>query len=122
MATAKKTIFAVDDSKSNLVVISDALSDRYRVFTLSSGERLFKMLEKLMPDLILLDVEMPDMDGREVLTNLKNDSRFQHIPVIFLSSLDSNEAEPQWFSMGAAAYMAKPFSKPLLLEAIEKHL
>ncbi|MCL2387263.1 MAG: response regulator [Defluviitaleaceae bacterium] len=122
MKTERKTIFLVDDNKSNLVVGSDALNGSYRVFTLDSGARLLKMLEKLVPDLILLDVEMPEMSGYEVLGKLKDDDRFRSIPVIFLTALDTAETELKGLSLGAIDYITKPIMPPLLLKRIELHL
>ncbi|MCL2839500.1 MAG: response regulator [Defluviitaleaceae bacterium] len=122
MKADKKIIFIVDDNKSNLVAGSEALSGTYRVFTLDSGVRLLKMLEKLIPDLILLDVEMPEMNGYEALSLIKRDSRFEHIPVIFLTALDSAETELKGLSLGAADYITKPFFPALLVKRIENHL
>ena len=122
MNPEKKTIFIVDDNKSNLVVGSEALAEHYRVFTIDSGIRLFKMLEKLIPHLILLDVEMPEMDGYEVLEHIKKDSRFEHIPVIFLTALGNTETEIKGLSLGAVDYITKPFSPILLLKRVELHL
>ena len=118
----RKTIFIVDDNKSNLVVGSDALAETYKVYTLDSGARLLKMLEKIMPDLILLDVEMPEMDGYEVLERLKSDYRFEEIPVIFLTAHSGAETELKGLTMGAIDYITKPFSPPLLRHRIEQHL
>jgi len=118
----KKTVFIVDDNKSNLVAGSEALAGTYKVFTLDSGARLLKMLEKLIPDLILLDVEMPEMNGYEALAKIKRDSRFEHIPVIFLTALDSHETELKGLSLGAADYITKPFMPSLLIKRIDIHL
>ncbi|MCL2616994.1 MAG: response regulator, partial [Defluviitaleaceae bacterium] len=114
MENRKKIIFIVDDNKSNLTVGSEALSGQYTVFTLDSGARMLKMLEKLVPDLILLDVEMPEMNGYEALEHIKRDSRFEQIPVIFLTALSSTETELRGLSLGAVDYIIKPFSPPLL--------
>ena len=118
----KRIIFIVDDNKSNLVACSQVLDGAYRVFTLDSGARLLSMLEKLIPDLILLDVEMPEMNGYEVLAQIKCDSRFENIPVIFLTALDSAATELKGLSLGAVDYITKPFLPPLLLKRIEMHL
>ena len=122
MEPDKSTIFIVDDNKSNLVTASEALAGDYRVITMDSGARLLKMLEKLIPDLILLDVEMPEMDGYAVMERLKQDWRFEQIPVIFLTALDSAETELKGLTMGAADYILKPFMPRLLLKRIEQHL
>ena len=122
MGVPRKTIFLVDDNETNLIMGKNALSELYSVYTLSSGFRLFKILEKLIPDLILLDVEMPDMGGHEVLAQLKSNPRTSHVPVIFLTALNSEETEIKGLSMGAVDYIIKPFSPPLLLKRIELHL
>ena len=118
----KKTIFIVDDNKSNLVMASEALNKSFKVMTFDSGLRLLNTLEKLMPDLILLDVEMPEMDGYAVIKILKSDSRFEHIPIIFLTALNSAETELKGLSLGAVDYISKPFSVPLLQKRINLHL
>ncbi|MCL2201904.1 MAG: response regulator, partial [Oscillospiraceae bacterium] len=79
-------------------------------------------LEKQVPDLILLDVEMPGMDGYEVLARLKANKATEHIPVIFLTALSSDDTELKGLSKGAVDYITKPFSPPLLLKRIELHL
>ena len=124
MTEKRRTIFLVDDNKSNLTVGKSVLGGMYNVFTFTSGERLFQMLDKIMPDLILLDVEMPEMDGYEVIKNLKSDANplISDIPVIFLTSLDNEDTEYHGLSLGALDYIAKPFSPPLLLKRLELHL
>lgn len=122
MITGKKTIFLVDDNRSNLEVGYNALAGFYKVLTFDSGSRLFKMLEKLIPDLILLDIEMPEMGGYEVMERIKSMERLSHIPVIFLTALDEDETELTGLSLGAIDYILKPFSPPLLLKRIELHL
>jgi len=121
MDTARKTIFLVDDDMTNLAIGKKALSDSYNVFTLSSGPLMLKMLENLQPDLILLDVDMPKMDGHEAIRLLK-EGKYADIPVIFLTALGNEEMELKGLSLGAIDYIAKPFSAPLLLKRIEVHL
>jgi len=122
MDTTSKTIFLVDDNRSNLVVGKKALSPSYNVFTIISGKRMFSALEKIIPDLILLDVEMPEMSGYEVLEKLKENSNYADIPVIFLTALSGDDTELKGLSMGAVDFIAKPFSPALLLKRIELHL
>ena len=118
----QKTIFLVDDDPTNLSVGSDALEEHYDVLTLNSGARLLKILEKTIPDLILLDVEMPEMSGYEVIKLLKNNSSTSNIPVIFLTAKNDGESECEGLSLGAIDYIIKPFSPPILLKRIEVHL
>ena len=123
MENDKKTIFLVDDDMTNLTVGKKVLSGTYTVVTLNSGARLFTMLEKVKPDLILLDVNMPGMDGYDVIRQLKGeDSANCEIPVIFLTALQDEEMELMGLSLGAIDYITKPFSPPLLLKRLEVHL
>ena len=115
-----KTIFIVDDLDTNLAVASDALRSQYKVITMSSAARMFTLLEKIKPDLILLDIEMPEMDGFEALHCLKENDKYADIPVIFLTVNFSREAEG--FQSGAVDYIMKPFSAPVLLNRIKTHL
>jgi len=122
METEHKTIFLVDDDPTNLAVGSDALEEHYDVLTLNSGLRLLKLLESSLPDLILLDVGMPEMDGYEVIKIIKSKPKTAHIPVIFLTAKSDGESELKGLSLGAVDYIIKPFSAPLLLKRIELHL
>jgi len=122
MLSKRKTIFLVDDDATNLAVGVRALEGHYDVLTLNSGLRLLKVLEKNIPDLILLDIGMPEMDGIEVIKRLKSNSATAHIPVIFLTARNSTENELEGLSLGALDYISKPFSTPLLLKRIEVHL
>ncbi|MDR1368491.1 MAG: response regulator [Candidatus Accumulibacter sp.] len=118
---ARKTIMLVDDNISNLTIGKNVLRDKYNVFTLSSGEKLFKMLEKVTPDFIMLDIEMPEMDGYAVIRQLKADTKTAPIPVIFLTAKNDSNSELEGLSLGAVDYISKPFSPPLLLKRIELH-
>jgi len=115
----KKIILLVDDSAANLTVANALLSEIYTVYTAISGIRMFKLLEKIRPDLILLDIEMPEMDGYEVLKRLKSEADTSGIPVIFLTAHSVDENEPLNIPLGAAGYITKPFSSKLLLDSIE---
>jgi putative two-component system response regulator len=122
MNTDKATIIMVDDNLSNLTIGTNMLEMCYNLITLNSGERLLKALEKKIPDLILLDIDMPGMDGFEAITRIKNKKETSHIPVIFLTAKKDCRSEPAGLSLGAADYITKPFSAPLLLKRIELHL
>lgn len=119
----KKTILVVDDIADNISVISDALSDEYRVMAAVSGERaLAIMADRSCPDLILLDIMMPGMDGYEVCRRLKSDERFKELPVIFVTAMGEIEDESKGFKVGAVDYITKPIS-PLILKArVRTHL
>jgi len=98
------------------------LDDQYRVMTMPSAQKMFSLLEKVTPDLILLDIEMPVMDGFEALEKLKAESLWIGIPVMFLTGRNDAEVEARGFEMGAVDFITKPFSAPVLLNRIKTHL
>ena len=116
-----KKILIIDDDIVNLKIGFNALSGQYQVFTILSGKKIDNVLDKCIPDLILLDIEMPGMDGFEVFEMLKANPMTASIPVIFLTSSDSLEHEKQSFSMGAADYIRKPYYPPFLCKRIGLH-
>ncbi|MDR0936994.1 MAG: response regulator [Oscillospiraceae bacterium] len=118
----RKTVFIVDDNETNLQVAKQALNKDYKVITLISGEMMFNQLSRSSPDLILLDVEMPELDGYAVLRRLRDDPRYSHIPVIFLTARSDEASEIEGFKLGAVDFISKPFSIPTLLRRIETHL
>ena len=115
----RRLIFLVDDSDTTLTLGSDALSGLYRVMTFNSGVRMFKVLDRVIPDLIILDVKMPEMSGYEIIRMLKRNTKTAHIPVIFLTGKDSEESEIEGLDLGAADYIAKPVSAPRLRKRVE---
>ncbi|MCL2083976.1 MAG: response regulator [Oscillospiraceae bacterium] len=117
-----KTIFLVDDSNISLAKGEEALEDHYRVMTLPSAAKMFGMLAKVRPDLILLDIEMPAMNGFEALKLLKADDAYAGIPVIFVTGRNDTDAETLGFELGAVDFVTKPFSPPVLLNRIKSHL
>jgi putative two-component system response regulator len=122
MENNRKMIFLVDDNITNLTAGSEALEDFYDVMTFNSGARLFKALERTIPDLILLDVSMPEMDGYEVIKLLKENPETESVPVIFLTGRDDEESEIEGLSLGSIDYITKPFKPYLLQKRIEVHL
>ena len=117
-----KTVFIVDDSNVNLVSANIALSDHYHIFTMPSASRMFQFLENVKPDLILLDISMPEMDGFEALKLLRSNEKYAGIPVVFLTSRNDMLTMPPGFDMDATDYILKPFSKPVLLNRINSVL
>jgi len=117
-----KTIFVVDDSDTNLSMAEAVLEDKYIVMTMPSASKMFALLEKILPDLVLLDIEMPDMDGFGALKNLKSNSKWSEIPVIFLTGRNDPEIEAQGLEIGAVDFITKPFSAAVLLNRIQTHL
>ena len=117
-----KIIFIVDDNDTNLMAAKTALDGTYKSFTLPSAARMFKLSEKIMPDLIMLDIDMPEMDGFEAMKMLKSDKKLQSVPVIFLTAKNDSETEIRGFDMGALDFINKPFSAPVLIKRIETHI
>ncbi len=117
-----KLIMIVDDDRSNLAVLQGFLEPVYEVVLVTSAESAWKRLEKLTPDLILLDNKMPGMSGIELMDNLKRDKRLRNIPVIFLTAEHEPAMERDCFVHGAADFIAKPFVGSVLLERVKKTL
>jgi putative two-component system response regulator len=113
-----KTIFIVDDSDTNLITAEEALEDYYNVMTMPSAAKMFSLLEKMMPDLILLDIEMPVMGGFEALEKLKANSSYSGIPVIFLTGTINPSIEEESNKLGASGIVTKPFSPSALADLI----
>jgi putative two-component system response regulator len=116
-----KTIFVVDDSDTNLAMAEEVLENDYRVMTLPSAGKMFSLLEKITPDLILLDIEMPEMNGFEALEKLKSGA-WSGIPVIFLTGTVNASIEERSSGLGASGIVTKPFSSSSLLDCIKAHI
>ena len=122
MKSSRNKIILVDDNMANLAIGRNLLKVYYEVYPAPSAAKLFEVLENIIPDLILLDIEMPEMNGYEAIKKLKSDASFSEIPVIFLTSKTDVGSELEGFNLGAVDYISKPFSGPLLLKRIENHL
>jgi len=118
----KKLVILVDDNIANLRTGINILSKDYIVSTALSAEKLFSLLENEKPALILLDIDMPEMNGYEAIKILKSGSDTKNIPVIFLTAKNSEEDEIMGLSLGAIDFITKPFSPSRLLKRIEIHL
>lgn len=105
----QKTIMIVDDTEMNIVILVEALQDDYELIIAIDGLVAIELLADQKPDLILLDIMMPEMDGYEVLTHIKNSSELEHIPVILLSAITDSDSKTKGFSLGAVDYVTKPF-------------
>jgi putative two-component system response regulator len=117
-----KTIFVVDDSDTNLSMAEEALEDEYNVMTVPSGARMLALLEKMTPNLILLDIEMPDMNGFEALEKLKANPLWADIPVIFLTGTINDSIQARGLGLGALGFVNKPFTASELLDCIKTRL
>lgn len=116
------TILLVDDSPENITLLSGVLKEIYKVKVATNGEKALSIIEQFKPDLILLDVIMPGIDGFEVCRRIKNNNKYKDIPVIFLSAKGDEEDENRGFQVGAEDYIIKPISAPILLSRIKTHL
>ncbi len=121
-STDKATILAVDDTPENLDVVKGLLSESYIVKAATSGSMALRIVEKQRPDLILLDIMMPDMDGYEICRRLKSESETREIPVIFITALDGEADEEKGLSFGAADYITKPFRPVIVRLRVRNHL
>lgn len=119
----KRTILVVDDTPENIDVLTGILRPHYKVKAALNGPVALKIaLSNNKPQLILLDIMMPDMDGYEVCRRLKNNIATANIPIIFITAKNEVEDEQQGLSMGAVDYITKPISPPIVLSRIKTHL
>ena len=118
-----QTLLIVDDTPQNLSVLGELLQPLYRVRAANSGERALRAVATLpRPDLILLDVMMPGMDGYEVLTRLRQDPDTAGIPVIFVTAMDASKDEEHGLALGAVDYITKPINPAIVLARVKNHL
>ena len=119
---SRRKIILVDDNLTNLDMGRKMLSEYYQVISAASAKHMFEILEKVIPDMILLDIEMPEINGYQAIKLLKADPRFASIPVLFLTAKSDEVDEQEGLSLGAADYVYKPFTALLLHKRIETHL
>ena len=119
---SRKIILAVDDAPENLDVIKSILVPEYTVMAAVNGTVALKIAEARMPELILLDIMMPEMDGYEVCRRLKSNAKTSAIPVVFVSAHDQAADEAKGLELGAVAYIMKPVDPALLRECVRKQL
>jgi len=120
---AQPTILIVDDTADNLAILADILEPGYRVLAATSGRRALELAASASkPDLVLLDVTMPHMDGYEVITRLKSMEKTKDIPVIFVTAMDATENEERGFELGAVDYITKPVKARLVLARVRAQL
>ena len=105
----RNSILIVDDENSNILALTHILGPEYVIYAAKSGNKALEAAEKHQPDVILLDIVMPEMDGYALISTLKNTSLTQNIPVIFISGLSKIEDEEKGLALGAADYISKPF-------------
>jgi len=120
---SKPVVLIVDDTPENLTIMNGLLKDAYRTRVANSGERALKLAAaEPKPDLVLLDIMMPGMDGYEVCRRLKADAATHEIPVIFLTAKTQVEDESRGFEVGCVDYITKPISPPIVLARVRTHL
>jgi len=122
MDDERKLVILVDDDPTILRIGSNVLEEKYDVATAPSAAKLYGLLENNKPAIILLDVEMPDMNGYEVIKILKSNPETKNIPVIFLTARSESDDEIEGLSLGAVDYITKPFKPALFLKHIEIQL
>lgn len=116
------TVLVVDDEKQNRDLLSELLREDCRVILAKNGRQALERAIEQQPDLILLDVLMPDMSGHEVIQALKNHDATRRIPVIFISALDSPADEERGLDLGAVDYITKPFHPSIVRKRVRNHL
>ena len=105
----KHSILIVDDERSNISLLHKVLSPDYSIYAASDGQEAVETAEEFLPDVILLDIIMPDMDGYDVISVLKSSETTRNIPVVFITGLDSTDSMEKGLALGAVDYIPKPF-------------
>lgn len=116
------TLLVVDDERQNRLLLTELFDGQYRIIQAKNGVQALEKARQHQPDLILLDVLMPEMDGMAVLHELKRDGSTRHIPVIFVTALDSAADEEKGLDLGAVDYISKPFHPPIVRARVRNHL
>ena len=110
----KNSLLVVDDDVSNLIELTQILQTEYKIFTAKDGSSALERAKKSLPDLILLDIIMPDMNGFDVISKMKKDNATKNIPVIFITGISENDNESEGLSIGAVDYIRKPFDATIV--------
>jgi len=123
MSAEKACLLIVDDERSHLTILNDMLKHTYAIKVATNGQQaLLRSVSDPEPDLILLDVQLPDMDGFQILAQLKSDPRTQEIPVIFITAMDAEADEARGLEAGAVDYITKPFAPAIVKARINTHI
>jgi PleD family two-component response regulator len=118
----RQNILIVEDVKLNAQVLVNALQDEYDLRVANNGVEALAMVREQLPDLILLDIVMPEMDGYEVCAALQADHNTRDIPILFLTALEGDKNEAYGIELGAMDYIRKPFNVPIVKAKIRNHL
>jgi CheY-like chemotaxis protein len=122
MDTNKNSILIVDDENINILTLTKLLKSEYIIYAAKNGKYAINIAKKQLPDVILLDIIMPEMDGYEVLSLLKKDEETRKIPVIFITGLVSDEDEKKGLALGAADYIRKPLKDDIVIQKIRNQI
>ena len=117
-----KKILMVDDVSTNIKCATEVLKDKYQVSTAKNAYLALEILDEVKPDLIILDINMPDMDGFELLEIIKAKKEYANVPIIFLTAENDVQSEQKGLGIGAIDYITKPFGPMILLSRIDKIL
>lgn len=118
----RQKILLVDDTPANLVILGEELQHDYEVFVATNGFQALKIVDSNPPDLILLDIMMPMMDGYEVCRRLKDTPETSDIPIIFITAMDGEEDQARGLEAGAVDYITKPFHLPIVRARVRTHM
>ncbi len=118
----KSLVLIVDDNKINIDLLVKTLNDQYRIGIAKNGKKAIAYAEKFFPDLILLDIQMPEMDGYEVCSYLKSNPQTKDIPVIFITAMADVESKTRGLEIGAVDYVTKPFHASEVTARVKTHL
>jgi len=122
MDKRKQTVLIVDDVHANTEFLTEVLGDEQKILVATSGQEAFDTAVSRLPDLILLDILLPDQDGYEICTRLKKEPATQNIPIIFVTALDQEQDEERGLRAGAIDYITKPFRPPIVRARVRNHL
>ncbi len=122
MVEEKATILVVDDERANLNILADILKEKYKVILAKNGKQALERALIQLPDLILLDIIMPDLNGYQILYEIKNNDLLKEIPVIFISALSNDKDEERGLVLGAVDYITKPFNKATVSARVNNHI
>ena len=118
-----RTILVVDDEPANIRILGETLRNQYRLIVATNGaQALDRVRSSPRPDLILLDVQMPDMNGYEVCEQLKSNEAFRKIPIIFITAMNTAQDETRGLEIGAADYITKPFQPAIVLARVRTQM
>lgn len=122
MNIKKHSLLLIDDEATNLQLLRHTLQDEYRLVFAKDGKTALKLAQQEQPDLILLDIMMPDMSGYDLCEQLKNIQALRHVPIIFVTALSDSGDEEKGFALGAVDYITKPFNPAIVKARVRTHL